>query len=201
MISLDFHPEPGSPTARVLDLMARNPEDGYSNSDLALKFQVKSAVWPPLLAKAKAMGLVAYTAQGEDEPKVWCAGPNLAAWMAARSATPATGGAAAPSPAGKKPSKRGGTRPLLLALDLATLKVDHGVPMAPRRIGEPGASRWTPVLDLLKKPGDSLPLPLLYKGALYAHIKKAIKAGRLQGTYIVRPDAKDAAKCRVHRTA
>lgn len=201
MISLDFHPEPGSPTARVLDLMARNPEDGYSNSDLALKFQVKSAAWPPLLAKAKAMGLVAYTAQGEDEPKVWCAGPNLAAWMAARSATPATGGTAAPSQAATQERKCGGTRPLLPALDLATLKVDYGVPVAPRRIGKPGDSRWTPVLDLLTKPGDSLPLPMPYKAAVYAHIKKATKAGRLQGTYIVRPCSLEIGKCRVHRTA
>ena len=48
-----YTPEPGSPVARVLDLLARNPEDDYTNTDLALKFQVKAAAWPPTLAKAK----------------------------------------------------------------------------------------------------------------------------------------------------
>jgi len=85
-----YTPEPGSPVARVLDLLARNPEDDYTNTDLALKFQVKAAAWPPTLAKAKALGLVSYKAAGEDDPKAWAAGPNLAAWVAARTAPAGT---------------------------------------------------------------------------------------------------------------
>lgn len=88
-----YIPEPGSPVARVLDLLARNPEDDYTSGDLALKFQVKSTAWPPTLAKAKALGLVSYAATVEDEPKAWSAGPNLATWMAQRN-----GAASAPPP-------------------------------------------------------------------------------------------------------
>lgn len=40
-----------------------------------------------------------------------------------------------------------------------------------------------------------------YRGALYAYIKKAIKAGHLKGTYVVRPCVREIGKCRVSRTA
>lgn len=136
-----YSPEPGSPAARVLDLLARNAEDDYTNTDLALKFQVKSQAWPPLLAKAKALGLVAYTATSDDEPKVWSAGPNLATWMAARTAL-----------ANRRP-QRGGKRDLLPPLDLTTLKVERDVPIAPRQIGQRGDRKWAPVVALLKEPG------------------------------------------------
>lgn len=200
-----YTPEPGSPVARVLDLLARNPEDDYTNTDLALKFQVKAAAWPPTLAKAKALGLVSYKAADEDDPKAWAAGPNLAAWVAARTAPAGTSTtppppAAAPA-ATAAPSKRGGIRPQLPPIDLSALVVEHGVPVAPRGVGKPGESKWAPVLALLKQPGDSLPLPMPYRHAVYAYVKKAIKAGQLKGTYIVRPCVKELGKCRVSRTA
>lgn len=184
-----YNPEPGSPAARALDLLARNPEDDYTSGDLALKFQVKATAWPPLLAKAKAAGLVTYAAAGEDDPKAWSAGPAMAAWWAARNAQAAV-------PRGK----RGGARPLLPVPDLATLKVEHGVPIAPRRIGQPGDSRWAPVLAMLEGPDTSIALPMNCRGAIGAYIKKASKAGRLPGSYVVRPCAIEIGKCRVHRT-
>lgn len=195
-----YTPEPGSPVARVLDLLARNPEDDYTNTDLALKFQVKATAWPPTLAKAKALGLVSYTATGQDEPKAWSAGPALPAWLAARNA-PAPAPTSAAQPKQQPNSRRGGKRDLLPQLDLATLKVERGLPVAPRRIGQRGDSKWAPVVALLKEPGESLALPMHYRGALYAYIKKAIKAGRLSGTYVVRACMREIGKCRVSRTA
>ena len=197
-MSLDtYTPEPGSPVARVLDLLARNPEDGYSSGDLALKFQVKAAAWPPLLAKAKALGLVTYAAESEDEPKTWGAGPALAAWVAHRNAPAST----AAAPAAPARSKRGGTRPNLPPLDLSKLKVERGVPVAPRRIGQRGGSKWAAAVALLNEPDKSFLVPMPYRAALYAYIKKALKAGKLKGTYIVRPCIVEIGQCRVSRTA
>lgn len=194
-MSLDtYTPEPAGPVARVLDLLARNPEDGYSSSDLALKFQVKAAAWPPLLAKAKALGLVTYAAESEDEPKVWGAGPALAAWVTHRNGPAST--VAAPAR-----SKRGGTRPYLPPLDLSKLKVERGVPVAPRRIGQRGDSKWAAPIALLDEPDKSFLVPLPYQAALHAYIKKALKAGKLKGTYIVRPCIVQIGQCRVSRTA
>lgn len=193
-----YTPEPGSPVARVLDLLARNPEDDYTNNDLALKFQVKATAWPPTLAKAKALGLVSYQSTGEDEPKAWSAGPNLPAWVAARNGTATT--TAAPASAAVR-GKRGGARPSLPPLDLSTLKVERDVPIAPRRIGKRGDSKWAPALALLKRPGDSYAVAMPYQGAITAYIRKAVKAGRLKGTYVVRPCVKEIGKCRVSRTA
>ena len=187
-----YNPEPGSPEARVLGLLARNPDEGYTNQDLALKFQVRATVWATTLAKAKSLGLVCFSDSGSDAAKVWSAGPALAAWHAARG-TPAAAGP--PAPARRK---RGGVQAQLPALDISSLKVDMGVPVP--EAGK-GCSKWLSVLSLLEKPDQSVPLPKEYRGAVYAFIKKAKAGSDLQGTYIVRPDAKDATKCRVHRTA
>lgn len=194
-----YTPEPGSPVARVLDLLARNPEDDYTSADLALKFQVKAPAWAPTLAKAKALGLVSYTASGEDDPKAWSAGPNLPAWVAARNGTATT--TAAPSASAAVRGKRGGARPSLPPLDLSTLKVERDVPIAPKRRSERGGSKWAPALALLKRPGDSYAVDMPYQGAISAYIRKAVKAGQLKGAYVVRPDIKEAGKCRVSRTA
>jgi hypothetical protein len=186
-----YNPEPGSPEARVLGLLARNPDEGYTNQDLALKFQVRATVWAATLAKAKSLDLVCFSDSGSDAAKVWSAGPALAAWHAARSA-PAAANAA---PVRRK---RGGVQAPLPALDISSLQVDVGLPVP--EAGK-GCSKWLNLLSLLKEPGHSVPLPKEYRGALYAFIKKTKAASDLQGTYIVRPDAKDATKCRVHRTA
>lgn len=54
-----YNPSEGSPEARVLDLLHRNPEEDYTSADLALKFQVAAVKWGPLLAAPLAQGLVA----------------------------------------------------------------------------------------------------------------------------------------------
>lgn len=185
-----YHPEPGSPEARVLSLLARNPDEGYTNQDLALKFQVRATAWANTLAKAKALGLVNFSDNGTDEVKVWSAGPALAAWHAAGKVPVATAAVAR--------SKRGGKQAQLPPLDISRLKVDVGLPVP--EAGK-GCSKWLSVLSLLKGPDQSVPLPKEYRGAVYAFIKNAKAASAVQGTYIVRPDAEDATKCRVHRTA
>lgn len=96
--------------------------------------------------------------------------------------------------------KRGGARPSLPPLDLATLKVERGIPIAPRRIGKRGDSKWAPTLALLQQPGDSVAVPMPYQSTLTTYIRKALKAGQLKGTYIVRPCVVDIGKCRVSRT-
>ena len=203
MNALPYNPERGGPAARVLDLLARNPEDDYSSADLALKFQVKSMLWPQLLSRPKALDLVVYQAATEDAPKTWAAGPALAAWVAARDPyakdKPAAAPAAAPAPAkASNASKRGGRRPLLPPLDLDALVVERGVPVAPRQIGQRGDSKWAPVLAKLQQPGDSLALPMSCRAAVYAYTKKAIKAGRLKGSTWCAPAPATSASAAFH---
>lgn len=201
MTDIDYTPEPGSPADRVLELLCRNPEEDYTSSDLALKFQIPKGDWNDLLISAVANGLVHYTkARGKDGyAYTWSAGANLPAWAAKRKGTAAPSTWAAPAPAAGT-SKRGGSRPYLAPIDPSTLKVEKGGQIA-RYAGPGGASKWDPIFALLTEPNTSVVVPIAYKGTLMGYSKKRQKDGRLKGTYSVGNDAKDPTKCRVLRTA
>lgn len=197
MNSTDYTPEPGSPAGRVLDLLARNPLEEYTSSDLALKFQVPKAKWDVLLVEPVAKSLIHREKVAGDSNIVWCAGANLKVWAARRSgaAVPPAWGATKP-----KRSPRGGSRPLLQELDISTVTVETGGAIA-TPTGQGGVSKWDALFGLLKQPNTSVAVPLAYKGTLAAYVKKRKKDGRLKGTYIVGSDAADRSKCRVLRTA
>lgn len=100
--------------------------------------------------------------------------------------TPA-GGAQAAKPAGARSSvfdiarppgasKTGGVRPRLPVLDASVLVVKRGVPKpTPHKRGPGSPSVYAPVLDALTEPGMSIELPIAYKGAVYAYVKKLAK--------------------------
>lgn len=200
--SIDYNPEPGGPEARVLDLLARNPAEDYSSSDLALKFQVPKAKWDVLLATAVAKGLVHRDKSPGDPNVIWCAGAQLAAWTARHGGGAVTTAAPTLPPFTRAAPnrKRGGSRPALAELDMRTVTVEIGGQIA-RPTGPGGASKWAPLFDLLKAANTSVAVPLAYKGTLAAYVKKRKKDGRLVGTFIVGIDAADRTKCRVLRTA
>lgn len=85
--------------------------------------------------------------------------------------------------AAKAPSKRGGPRVLLPAIDTLPLAVQAGVPKPRSHCFRSGDSKYAPIFEALK-PGHSLALPLAYKGAVYAATVKRTKAGL--GKYTVR---------------
>lgn len=93
-----YEPEPGSLQARVLDLFARNQEENFTASDLALKFDVSSQGLQARLDACINRGLLCYGRFENDTSKSWYIGPNFAAWHAARASARASQ-AAAPAPA------------------------------------------------------------------------------------------------------
>lgn len=116
--------------------------------------------------------------------------------------TKPAGAAASVFDLGGKPStRRGGAQVLLPALDITTLQVQKGVPVAPRVLASAGSSKWAPVFALLTVPDTSVALPLAYQGAVYAYMRKAKSAGTLKGTFIVRKCALNQTQCRIWRAA
>lgn len=199
MTDIDYTPEPGSPADRVLELLARNLEEEYTSSDLALKFQIPKAKWEVLLVEPVGKGLIHRAKMRGESNCTWSAGANLEAWAARRSGAAVPLARAATKAARKPWAKRG--RPLQLAeIDTSTLKVEIGGGIA-KPTGQGGVSKWDALFGLLKHPNTSVAVPLAYKGTLAAYVKKRKKDGRLAGTYIVGIDAADRAKCRVLRTA
>lgn len=85
--------------------------------------------------------------------------------------------------AAKAPAKRGGPRVLLPAIDALPLNVQADVAKPRSHCFRSGDSKYAPIFAALK-PGLSMPLPLAYKGAVYAATVKRTKAGL--GKYTVR---------------
>lgn len=198
MTPTTYNPEPGSPADRVLDLLARNPAEDYTSSDLALKFQVPKGRWDVLLAEPVAKGLVHRGKSPGDTNVIWCAGAGLLAWAAQRKDGAASAGGLAPASA---PAVKRKAVAKLAAPDLAKLQVEVGVPVAARTVARAGQSKWDPLFALLTKPDTSVALPVAYQSTVYTYMRKAKKAGLLQGTFIVRRCAINKAQCRVWRTA
>ena len=197
MNATDYTPEPGSPADRVLDLLARNPQEEYSSSDLALKFQVPKAKWDILLVEAVAKGLIHREKLAGESSPTWCAGAGLKVWAAQRK------GAAMPpswNASEAKTKRPRAAAPLLAPLDFNTLTVEAGGQIV-QHPGPKIGSKWDPLFALLQAPNTSVAVPLAYKGTLAAWVKKRKKDGRLNGAYTVGTDAADRTKCRVLRTA
>lgn len=198
MNSIAYTPEPGSPADRVLDLLARNPQEEYTSSDLALKFQVPKKTWDTLLAEPVAKGLIHREKTAADPNGWWCAGAGLRAWVAQRN-----GAAAPPAPASSQRAKTEGpkARAPLAVPSVDDLVVEEGAAITTPQFGRAGTSKWVPILALLTKPNTSVALPLACRNPLVAYLRIAKLAGSLRGTFVVGLDAKDPSKCRVLRTA
>lgn len=197
MTPITYNPEPGSPADRVLDLLARNPAEDYTSSDLALKFQVPKGRWDVLLAEPLAKGLVHRGKSPGDTNVIWCAGAGLLAWAAQRKGDPMPTARAASV---AKPKRPRAAIPTLAPLDLSALTVEAGGQIV-QQSGPSGGSKWDPLFAMLTAPNTSVAVPMAYKGTLAAWVKKRKKDGRLKGAYSVGTDAADRTKCRVLRTA
>ena len=106
-----------------------------------------------------------------------------------RATAPATRPASQAPAAGTKP--RAGT--VRVHLDIASLKVDDGVPfIPPSRGGAQG--KWDALFDKLAKVGQSLAVPGEVKAALAAAAIKRNKATPLRGKFAVQKTGPDAAR-------
>ena len=184
-----YEPEAGSMQARVLALFVKNAEEEYTSSDLALKFQLRADRFTAALATPVKHGLLVYMRSHAEEPKTWRAGPNLHAWAGARDAQAllaARGLAGEPEPKanGGKPSKRGGSRVRLPAIDPATLVTELNVPTPPeQRFSRSGVSKYDAVFKDLPV-NACRRVPAVYHATLVTAIKKRHKAGLER--YVVR---------------
>lgn len=180
-----YNPEAGCVADRVLDLFRRQPDEEYTSSDLALKFELRPGAFTPLLAAPVNHGLLVHMPSPGDTTKVWRIGPKFMAWNEARNA--GLHGANSVFDAAKKariPSKRGGARKHLPRLDLAalTFEADAPKPVTPF-FARSGESKYAALFDALKKPGMSVKLPMAYRGTIQSLIKKRKAAGK--GVYSV----------------
>ena len=182
-----YEPEAGSVPARVLDLMIRNPEEEFTSSDLALKYQVRSDKFSALLAGAISCGLLLFERTSAAEAsKTWRAGPRLKAWAVTRhEAALATAVAmprgltqnAAPAPAvsvpvfpASKPARRM-LRPAGPQIGLALVTVRKGVPIPEAVRGGLNGSRYAALWDQLGV-GDCVDLPDRQAAGFAAFCKK-----------------------------
>lgn len=150
-----FNPEPGSVCHRILGLLARNDDEGYTSHDLQLKFDCTQAAITDALAIPVAHGLV------RREKMIWCAGPALAQWQEARQGAPA-----APKAAPTKP------RDKTCTLDVDAVPVLDNVPLPPpslgRRIGGGAYAR----LFARLKPGQMAALSRAHTKGMLTWAKK-----------------------------
>lgn len=194
MPALPYKPEPGSLTERLLQLLARNPEDVYRTGDLAAKFTVNSIAIQNALAVPRAKTIVSYT-HDDDGARVWQATPALMTLLRGENitvphATPADDaplGAHAPK-AGRGGTGRSGPRTRTPLPDPASVVIKENVPLPPPTRGDLGkrtsvyAGIWARM-----KPGSVAELPERQAKSLisYARKQKANFAVRkLQGDVI-----------------
>ena len=78
----DYTPEPGSLSARVLELFSRNADEYFTSQDLALKFDVVANGMKQRLEAPLNHGLLIYQRAGQEANNVWCIGPQFKAWHA-----------------------------------------------------------------------------------------------------------------------
>jgi hypothetical protein len=157
-----FDPDRSSLCWRILLLLARNPDESYSDRDLALKFDVTSVhSVPQALMQPLAMGLVLQ--EGKSTARLWHAGPQLTAYIGSR--TPC----AAPAPAAAQ-TKR--ASPRFNPPDPDTVVVRYDVPMPVLLKGrQTGGSPYAKIFALMK-PGGMVPLTDAQAKAFYSWAKK-----------------------------
>lgn len=153
-----YRPRADSLAAQVVAFFAKHPEEELHISDIAMKFDVASSGIHTNLKTAVDCDLL------KRNNSLYSAGVNIEwAPYPAHGAT-----ASAPIAPTPKAAPRGHASPRL-HLDIATLKVETGVPCVPFN-GVKGESKWEPLFAKLTAANQSIPLPGHVKGALAAAI-------------------------------
>lgn len=205
-----YRPQAGSVAAKACAFFSGQPDEELAVTDIADKFGCGFASVHTLLRPALEAQLLM---RRKDELGSWLygAGAELAkapvadfggaasgvasdgvdmdAVHSRRATAPATWPASQAPAAGTKP--RAGT--VRVHLDIASLKVEDGVPfIPPSRGGAQG--KWDALFDKLAKVGQSLAVPGEVKAALAAAAIKRNKATPLRGKFAVQKTGPDAAR-------
>lgn len=174
-----YSPKPDSFPARVIAYFRRVPDEEMSVEDLALKFDIERSGIHTNLKPAVEHDML------KRDGSIYSAGKNIG------TAEPGTKLADLPR---RKSATAGLTSPRL-ALDLALLKVEEGVPCpAGNKLG---ISKWDDLFTKLAKAGQSIAVPADVKGALAAEANKRNK--KKLGTFRVHKTS--ATQARIWRTA
>ena len=205
-----YRPQAGSVAAKACAFFSGQPDEELAVTDIADKFGCGFASVHTLLRPALEAQLLM---RRKDELGSWLygAGAELAkapvadfggaasgdqsdgvdmdAVHSRRATAPATWPASQAPAAGTKPR---GTA-VRVHLDIASLKVEDGVPfIPPSRGGAQG--KWDALFDKLAKVGQSLAVPGEVKAALAAAAIKRNKATPLRGKFAVQKTGPDAAR-------
>lgn len=151
----DYTPEPGSLSARVLDLFSRNQDEYFTSPDLALKFSVVANGMRQRLEAPLNHGLLTYQRTGDEVSNAWRVGPRFKDWHLARNGIALSVATAPKPPAAGQPGRKatGPRQPL----DINLAKVHRKLPM-PAGQSTAGASPYAVLWAQLEE-GDCVELP------------------------------------------
>jgi len=203
-----YRPRPGTLPAKVIDWLKDNPGEELTADDIGRKWDAYPSTVRIGLEAAVNSGALALV-NNSDQQLVYrlpLAPSEAAMAQASPFQAPAT-----TAPASRTTStadrnltapKRGAVSLPTNALDFSGLKAEVGVPLAGKNKGEPGTSKWQPLLDLLTAPDTSVEFPAEWKSAVAAQVTKLNTAAKKAGQpteYKVRLISQD--KARIWRLA
>ena len=200
-----YRPQAGSVAAKACAFFSGQPDEELAVTDIADKFGcgfasvhtlLRPALEAQLLMRRKdELGSWLYGAGSElakapvKDLGVASDGVDMDAVHSRRGTASAAWPASQAPAAGTKP--RAGT--VRVHLDIASLKVEDGVPfIPPARGGAQG--KWDALFDKLAKVGQSLAVPGEVKAALAAAAMKRNKATPPRGKFAVQKTGPDAAR-------
>lgn len=147
-------PSAGTVPARVIQWFADNPDEELYAADIAIRFDTARESIATALRRAVDAGLLACekpTRHNTPGGAIYRAGP-LCVQGAERLRQAIT-------------ARCKVSRQVLPEIDLTTLQVERGVPIAPPYAAK-GRTRYDAMFDLLTEPGLSTALPFGYKGSV-----------------------------------
>lgn len=190
-MSPQYKPSAGSLPAQVVWFFTNNPDEQLSLGDITEKFDTPRGNIHTQLGRSIDAQLLART-RNEDGEYIYSAGPAIGK----TAAEPAVVQPAAVSPAPAAPAVP--TAPAcvkkphtgLAGLDVASLRVEEGIPFAKHSIK--GRNKWEPLFGKLVKPGQSVAIPANVHVAVRSAAAKYNTLKR--GTYRVALTGADTAR-------
>lgn len=190
-----YTPHAGSIAAQCITYFRGNPAEELTMEDIVVKFGATRPGIHTLLRPALDAGFLARR-RDQDGDYYYSAGKQLfdplpaahPVHAPAPSPVPASPVAAAPKP--PAPTHKTGQSSIRKMIDIDALVVETGVPFM--GTSSKGQSKWTPLFDRLKRKGESLVIPIDFKGAVASAALKHNKTH--PGNYTVAVISKTVAR-------
>ncbi len=169
MTKKNYQPQLNSIAHQVCRYFQRLEDEELSIADIALKWNIDSGNVHNLLGRAVDAGLL------KRDGKIYSAGPQLHTLQAEPADALASGALL-----GRKPAQRAPGRLQVTQEDLDALPVEEGV--NPTHMGTPkGTSKWNGLFAKLQRPGQSVPIPLIWKKPVATESTKRNREARAKG--------------------